>query len=151
MRLGLLGYSSFNCCHILYSPARSRAGQSSSEDSLSSDALESETPPEAPFLKPRRDTKVSSQRDPDQGGHISGAGYTGAAAPMCVNGGGDLRSGPQPDTVLETFKAPGSGEQPPLTGGGPPAPPATSVQAELSGGLSTVLRSVSIVDKLRSL
>ena len=72
-------------------------------------------------------------------------------APMSVNGGGDLRFGPQLDTVLETFKAPGSGEQPPSTEGGKPALPATSVQAEVPGGLLTVLRSVSIVDEHRTL
>ena len=99
----------FNLRHTLCSPARSRAEQSSSEDSLSSDALESETPPEAPSPKPGRDTEVSSQQDPDQGGHTSGAGYTGATVPMSIDGGGDLRFGPQPDAVLETFKAPGSG------------------------------------------
>lgn len=70
---------------------------------------------------------------------------------MRVHGGGDLRFGPQPDTFRETFKAPGSGEQPPLTGGGLPTLPATSVQAELLGGLSTALRSASIVDEHRAL
>ena len=35
--------------------------------------------------------------------------------------------------------------------GGKPASPATSIQAELSGGLSTVLKSVSIVDEHRAL
>ena len=76
---------------------------------------------------------------------------TGAAASRHVNGGGDLGFGPQPDRVLETSKAPGSGEQLPLTGGGPPAPPATSVQEELTGGLSTALRSTSIIDEHRTL
>ena len=70
---------------------------------------------------------------------------------MIVDGGGDLRFGPQPDTVLETFKAPGSGEQPPLMEGGLPTPPATSVPAKLPSGLSTVLRSASIVDEYRAL
>ena len=70
---------------------------------------------------------------------------------MCVDSGSGLWFGPQTDTVLETFKAPGSGEQPPLTGGGPPAPPATSVQAELPGSLSTALKSASIVDEHRTL
>ena len=72
-------------------------------------------------------------------------------APLGVDGGGDLRFGPWPDTVLETFEAPGSGRQPPLTVGGEPAPPATSVQAELPGGLSTALKCVSIVDEHRAL
>ena len=53
--------------------------------------------------------------------------------------------------VLETFGAPGSGEQLPLTGGVPPAPPATSVQAELPGGLSTSINSASIIDEHRTL
>ena len=71
---------------------------------------------------------------------------------MRVDGGGDLRFGPQPDTVLETFTAPGSGEQPPLTGGGLPTPPAISVQVELPSGLSTALRSACIVviEKIQS-
>lgn len=70
---------------------------------------------------------------------------------MFVDGKGNLGFGLRPDTVLETFGALGSGEQLPLTGGGPPALPATSVQAELPGGLSTVLKSASIVDEHRTL
>ena len=70
---------------------------------------------------------------------------------MNVDGRGDFRFGPQPDIVLETFEAPGSGRQPPLTEGGKPAPPATSVQAELQGGLSTALKNASIVDEHRAL
>ena len=88
---------------------------------------------------------------PGPGGHIPGAGHTGAAAPMRFDGGGDLRFGPQPDTVLETFGAPGSGKQLPLVGEGPPAPPTTSVQAELPVVLSTVLKSESIIDEHRTL
>ena len=137
--------------HTLCSSAKSRAEQSSSEDSLSSDALESETPPEAPSPKPGRDTEVSSQRDSEQERHISGAGHMGAAAPRCVDDGGDLGFGPQPDKVLETSKAPGSGRQPPLTEGGEPAPPATSVQPELQGSLSTALKSATIIDEHRAL
>ena len=82
----------FNLRHALCSPARSHAEQSSSEDSLSSDALESETPPEAPSPKPGQDAVVSSQQDPDKGGHTSGAGYTGAMAPMSIDGGAILDS-----------------------------------------------------------
>ena len=70
---------------------------------------------------------------------------------MIVDGGGDLRFGPQPDTVLETIKSLGSGEQPPSTEGGKPATLATSVQAELPGGLSTALKSASIIDEHRAL
>ena len=72
---------------------------------MSSDALESETPPKAPSSKLGHDTEVSSQKDLDQEGHTSGAGFTVAVAPMCVDGGGDLGFGPQPDTVPETFGA----------------------------------------------
>ena len=66
---------------------------------------------------------------------------------MNVDGGGDLGFGPQPDIVPETLEAPGSSRQPILTGGGDPAPPATSVQPKVPGGLSTVLESASIIDE----
>ena len=61
------------------------------------------------------------------------------------------RGDPEPDKVLETSKAPGSGERPPLMGGGLPTPPATSVYVELSGGLSTALKNASIIDEHRTL
>ena len=70
---------------------------------------------------------------------------------MNVDGGGDLGFGPQLDTVPETLEAPGSGRQPPLTGGGEPALSATSVQPEVQGSLSTSLKSASIVDEHRAL
>ena len=70
---------------------------------------------------------------------------------MNVDGGGGRGSGPQPDTVPEALKAPRSGRQPLLTGGGDPAPPATSVQPKVSGGLSTALESASIIDEHRAL
>lgn len=69
----------------------------------------------------------------------------------CAVSGGDLGFGPQPDKVQETSKAPGSGERPPSSVGGLPTPPATSVQAELPGGLSTALKNTSIVDEHRTL
>ena len=72
-------------------------------------------------------------------------------APNSVDGGGDLGFRPWPDTVLETFKAPGSGEQPPSTVGGLPTPSATSVQAELPSSLLTLLKNASIVDEHRTL
>ena len=74
--------------------------------------MASETPPGTPCPKSGRDTEVSSQRDPDQGKHVSGAGHMGVVAPRRVDNGGDLGFGPQPDKVLETSKAPGSGEKP---------------------------------------
>ena len=70
---------------------------------------------------------------------------------MFVDGGGNVGFSPRPDTVLEASGAPGSGEQLPSTGGGLPATLATSVQAELQGGLSTVLKNVSIVNEHRTL
>ena len=88
---------------------------------MSSGAVASETPPGAPFPKSKRDTEVSSQRDPE------------------------------PDKVLEASKAPGSGERPPYREGGLPTLSATSVYAELPGGLSTTLKNASIIDEHRTL
>ena len=73
----------------------------------------------------------------------------GAVTPMRVDGGGDLRSGPQPDIVPEAFEASGLGKKPPL--GGLPVPPAACAQAGLPGGLSTALRSASIIDEHHAL
>ena len=58
----------FDSHRTFYSPARSPAQQASSEDSLSSDALESETPPRAPSPKTGYDSEVSSKKDLSQGG-----------------------------------------------------------------------------------
>ena len=96
MRPGLfLGIVVLTVAYILHSPARSCAGQSSSEDSLDSDALASETPPQAPSPKSGRDTEVSSRQDPDQGGHIPGAEHAGM------------------DTAPGTSRVLGSSKQPP--------------------------------------
>ena len=70
---------------------------------------------------------------------------------MNVDGGGDHGSDPQPDTVPEALKAPRSGRQPLLTGGGDPSPPTAFVQPKASGGLSTTLESASIIDEHRTL
>ena len=70
---------------------------------------------------------------------------------MSVDDGGDLGFGPQLDTVPETFEAPRLGRQPPLTRGGDPARPTTSVHPDMQGSLSTALKSASIVDKHRAL
>ena len=72
-------------------------------------------------------------------------------APKRADGGGDLGFGPQPNKVLETSKAPGSGEKPPFTVGGLPTPPATSIQEELPSSLSIALKSASIVDERQTL
>ena len=151
MHPGPYGYSSFNCRNISYSPARSSAGPSSSEDSLSSDIVASESPPEAPSPKPRCDTEVSSQSVPEQGGHVPGAGHVGAAAPRRVVNGGDLEFGPQPDKVPDTSKALGSGERPYSTEGDLPTPPVAFVHVELPGGLSTALKNASVVEEHRTL
>ena len=118
---GLFGYSNFNCLHTSYIPARSPAGQSSSEESLSLNAVASETPSGTPFPKSGRDTEVLSQRDPG------------------------------PDKVQEASKAPGSGKWPSSMEGGLPTPPATSTYTELSGGLLTALKNASVVDEHRTL
>ena len=55
------------------------------------------------------------------------------------------------DTAPETSRVPGSSEQPPLMAGGLPTPPASSVQAELPGGLLLVLKNASVVDEHRAL
>ena len=70
---------------------------------------------------------------------------------MDVDGGVRLESGPQPDTILETNKAPESDRRPPSAGGGVSIPPATSVQPEVSDALLAALKSASIVDEHRAL
>ena len=113
----------------MHSPARSRVGRSSSEDSLGSDALASETPLQAPSPKSRRDTEVSSRQDPDQGGHIPVAGHMGV------------------DKAPGTSKVPESSGHPPLMVGGLPTPSASSIREELPGGLLIVLKNASIGDE----
>ena len=76
-----------------------------------------------------RDTEVSSRHDPDQGGHIPGAGHAGM------------------DTARGTSRVPGSSEHPPSMVRGLPTPLASSVRVELPGGLSTALKNASIVDE----
>ena len=70
---------------------------------------------------------------------------------MDVNGGGHLESDPQPDMIPETNKAPESGRRSPLTRGGVPVPPATSVHPEVPDALLAVPKSASIVDEHRAL
>ena len=70
---------------------------------------------------------------------------------MNIDGGGDLGFGPQSDTVQETLEAPGSGRQPILTGGGNPAPPATSVQPKALHNLLEALHGASIDEEHRTL
>ena len=70
---------------------------------------------------------------------------------MGVDSGGHLESGPKPDTILEIHKVPESDRQPPPTGGGMPAPPATSIQPEVPDTLLDALKGASIVDEHRAL
>ena len=138
------------------SPARSRTEQSSSEDLLSSDAMESGTPPKAPSPKYMNNAEASSQKDPGQGGEeeivkaapggqTSGAGDMGEKIPMGVVSGGHLEFGSPPDAIPETNMAPASSRRPPSAGGGVPVPSATSVQPEVA------LKNASIVDEHRAL
>ena len=55
------------------------------------------------------------------------------------------------DTALGTSRVLGSSEQPPPMVGGLPTPPASSVRAELPGGLSIALKNASIIDEHRTL
>ena len=100
--------------YILFSPAKPRAEQSSSEDLLGSDAMGSGTLLEASFSKRRTETEVSSQKDPGHGGeekvakvasggHTLGAGHTGEKALVGVDGGGHLKSGPKPDMIRDPY------------------------------------------------
>ena len=102
-----------NLSRAFFSPAKPRAEQSSSEDLLGSDVMESRTLPNASSSKHRNETEVSSRKDPGYGGgekvakaalggHTSGARHTGEKAPVGVDGGGHLESEPQPHTILET-------------------------------------------------
>ena len=88
---------------------------------MSSNAVASETPSGIPLSKSGRDTKMSSQIDPGV------------------------------DKVPEAPKVPGSGQRPSSMEGGLPTPPATSVYAELLGGLLTALKNASVVDEHRTL
>ena len=88
---------------------------------MSPNVVASEAPPGTPFPKSGRDTEVSSQRDLG------------------------------PDKVLETPKAPGSGERPSSMDGGLPTLSAISAYAELSDCLLIALKNASVVDGHRTL
>ena len=84
-------------------------------------------------------------------GETSAAGHMGEQIPMETSDGGHIQSGPQPNTIPETYTAPESGIQPPLKGGGVPIPPVTSVQPGAPDNLLEALRGASIVDEHRVL
>ena len=69
----------------------------------------------------------------------SDAGHMGEKAPMGTGDGARIPFGPQPDTILETYTAPGSSERHSPPGGGVPVPPVTSVQPEALDNLLEAL------------
>ena len=46
-------------------------------------------------------------------GETSAAGHLGEQIPLETGDGGHIQSGPKPNTIPETYKAPESGKQPP--------------------------------------
>ena len=148
--------------HTYFSPAKSRTEQSSSKDSLGSDAMDSGTPPTATSPKHADDAEVSSLMGPGQegagktaraapAGQIPAAGHTWEGTATGTVGGGRLEFDSRPDTVPETGRAPESGRKPSSTEGGAPVPPATSVQPEVPNALLVALKGASIIDKHRAL
>ena len=77
-----------------------------------------------------------------------GAGYMGQKAPTETKGAGRVLLDPQPDSILETYTAPESGERPFPKGGG--VQPVTSVQPEASDHLLEALQGASIADEHRA-
>ena len=76
-------------------------------------------------------------------GEIPVAGLMGEKTPMDSDGGGRSQTGPQPNTAPETQVVPNSGRQP-LSKGGEPRVPMTSVHLEASDNLLEALHSASI-------
>ena len=144
--------------HTYCSPAKSRIKQSSLEDSLGSDAMDSGTTPTTTSPKHADDAEVSSLMGPGQ----VGAGKTARAAPRIQNpvaghtgegtaagtiGGGRLEFDSHPDTVPEIVKVPESDRKPSLVEGGAPVPPVISVQPGVPNALLTVLNNASIIEE----
>ena len=113
---------------------------------MNSDSLPTATSP-----RPADDPEVFSQRIPDQGetiletpqGEIPDAGHRGGKTPMDADDRGHNKSGPQPDTVPKPTVVPNLGRQP-LSKGGEPPVPMTSVHPEASDNLLEALCSASI-------
>ena len=68
-------------------------------------------------------------------GETSVAEHLGERVPMETGDEGRVQFGPQLNTVLETYTAPESSEQPSSREGGVPVPPVTSVQPEAPDNL----------------
>ena len=108
------------------------------------------------------DTKVLSRRtSPGHGGagevvekapegNTSVAEDIGEATPMATDDGDNQQSGPQPDTLPETYVAPGSGEQPPSKEGAS-APSVTSTNPEAPNTLVEALQRASIMEEHHTL
>ena len=119
---------------------------------MNSDSLSTATSP-----RPTDDVEVLSQRALNQGeivleapqGDIPDAGRMGGKTPMGSNDGGS-KFGPQPNTAPEPPVVPDSGRQP-LTKGGEPPVPMTSVHPEASDNLVEALQSASLDEGHRTL
>ena len=85
------------------------------------------------------------------GGQTSRAEHAGERAPVDVDAGGHIESGPKPNTVLGSHKVPESYRRPPSAGEGMYAPPATPVQPGVPNTLLAVLMGASIVDEHHAL
>ena len=123
----------------------------------------SESPPTTHSPQAKGDAEVLSRRTfPGQGevqeairaapeDDPSAAGNLGEKAPMETGDGGHIQFGPHLDTILETYTAPKSSEQPPSKGGGVPVLPVTSVHPEAPDNLLEALRGASILEEHRIL
>ena len=137
--------------------------RSSIEDSLDTEEMASISPPPAHSVSSRGDDEVVSKKAFLGRGEVpeiigvtpqddpSDAGHMGEKAPMGTGDGARIPFGPQPDTIPETYTAPGSSERHSPPGGGVPVPPVTSVQPEAPDNLLEALRGASIVDEHRVL
>ena len=77
----------------------------------------------------------------------SAAGHTGEKVPTGTGDGARVPFGPQLDTILEIYTAPGSSDRhPPVS-----VPPVTSVHPKAPDNLLEALRGASIVDEHRVL
>ena len=83
-------------------------------------------------------------------GEIPDARHMGGKTPMVAENGGRNKSGPQPDTAPEPVVVLDSSRQP-LSKGGEPPVPMTSVQPKASDNLLEVLRGASIDEEHRTI
>ena len=120
---------------------------------MNSDSLPTATSP-----RPADDIEVLSRRIPGQReavpetplGEIPVAGHMGRKTPTDSNNGGRSKSGPQSDTAPEPPVVLDLGRQP-LTKGGEPPVPLTSVYPEASDNLLEALRGASIDEEHRTI